>query len=125
MKSPPSSPIASKSTAGTRAGAILHAPGPHRGRKHARYPEINMMATARLHGMSKSQLSRLLNGENVPSIRSVEVLAKILGKTHDEIMQMYREPMSKSNQKAKEQIVNAESIFPGRGESTGAKRKRG
>ena len=60
------------------------------GPRHARFPEINVSATARLHNMSKSQLSRLLNGENCPSMKSLWLLSSILGKPVEEVAVLYR-----------------------------------
>ena len=79
--------IASKST--TTVKVFFHQPG-DRGPRHARFPEINVSMTARAHGMSKSQLSRLLHGENCPSMKSLWLLSAILGKPVEEVAVMYR-----------------------------------
>ena len=61
-------------------------PGP----KHARWPEINVAATARMHGLSKSQLARLLNGDcRQLSVKRLELLAEVLGKSRDEVWDLY------------------------------------
>ena len=71
------------------------------GPRHARFPDINVSATARLHSMSKSQLSRLLNGENCPSMKSLWLLSAILGKPVEEVAILYR--VKKQKQKLKPQ----------------------
>ena len=71
------------------ANAVYRTPGDP-GPKHARCPEINIAATARLHGLSKSQLGRLLNGEcRQLSVQRLELLAEILGKSRDECWDLY------------------------------------
>ena len=94
-------PLASKST--TRATVVLHEPG-DRGPRHARYPEINVSATARIHNISTSQLSRLLNGDNCPSIKSLWLLSAILGKTVEEVAEMYKTKRVKKPKPTKEEL---------------------
>lgn len=79
--------IASKSTAG-RSLTVYRRPG-DRGPCHTRFPAINVSATAEAYGISKSQLARLLNGQNQPSMRSLQLLAGILGKTVEEVVEIY------------------------------------
>ena len=62
---------------------IYHHPGSP-GPRHKRYPQINVAATARLHGISKHQLGKLLTGKARPSIKSLRILASVLGKSLDE-----------------------------------------
>jgi hypothetical protein len=61
-----------------------------RGPRHARFPEINVSATGRLHGISTAQLSRLLNGENSPSLKSLFLLSAILKLPVEEVAEMYK-----------------------------------
>jgi helix-turn-helix protein len=67
---------------------VYHEPGDC-GPRSKRYPEINIALTAAAHGMSKSQLSRLLNGQNRPSMKSLRVLVAVLGKSLEEVMEIY------------------------------------
>ena len=79
--------IASKSTTAVRV--FLHQPG-DRGPRHSRFPDINVSMTAKAHGMSKSQLSRLLHGENSPSMKSLWLLSALLGKPVEEVAELYK-----------------------------------
>ena len=92
-------PIASKST--TKVLVLYHEPG-DRGPRHARYPEINVSATARIHNISTSQLSRLLNGDNCPSIKSLWLLSAILGKPVEEVAEMYKTKRVRATKPTKE-----------------------
>ena len=49
-----------------------------------------MSLTARSYGMSGSQLSRLLNGENCPSMNSLRILSEILHIPVEKVMSMYQ-----------------------------------
>ncbi len=79
---------------------VYHEPG-DRGPRHARFPEINVSATGRLHGMSKSQLSRLLNGANRPGMDSLRTLSAILRLPVEQVMEMYKDSGSKPKPKQK------------------------
>jgi transcriptional regulator with XRE-family HTH domain len=114
---------ASKSTSvSTSRKTIYHQPG-DRGPRHARFPEINVSATADNHGMSKSQLSRLLNGDNRPSMKSIGILSEILGKTAAEVIGMFQDEKLKphkpkltaterAEEKKEKAEIHAQSIVP-------------
>ena len=93
------SPFASKSTT-KKPVVVLHEVG-DRGPRHGRFPDINITATARAHRMSKSQLSRLLNGENCPSMKSLFLLSAILQKPVEEVAELYKKKRVKKAKKAK------------------------
>jgi hypothetical protein len=86
---------------------VYHQPG-DRGPRHARFPEINVSATGRLHGMSKSQLSRLLNGENRPGMDSLRTLSAILRLPVEQVMEMYKDSGSKPRPKPKRNVDAAQ-----------------
>ncbi len=104
--SPPAVPAAAAVTApslvtvpaGRSSGAVYRQPS-DRGPRHGRYPELNITETAARYGMSKSQLSRLLNGDNRPGITNLRILAQILDKPVEEVMRMYEQKSKRTKRK--------------------------
>lgn len=92
--------IASKSTPGSTSPHTVYRQAGDRGPRHKRFPEINVALTAKACGISKSQLSRLLNGQNKPGLESLKIVAGILGKTVEETVAVY-DAMGEGKQKTK------------------------
>jgi len=69
--------------------AVVYHTGPHRGPVHPVYGDINIGATAALHGMSTSHLAKILSGKRRPSLALMPAVCTILGKPAAEVMAMY------------------------------------
>lgn len=100
----------------TLSGYIRHGPG-DRGRRHPAYPDIHITRTAAMYGISTSHLHRMLDGlagtnphgrpAGNPSLRVIETLAAIFGRSVQEIAQVYQERRKpKEKEKGKSNAKN-------------------
>jgi plasmid maintenance system antidote protein VapI len=58
--------------------AIVHTPSENRGRRSLRFPHLNITATARELGITKTHLSKVLSGQSRPSIKLALQLTGVL-----------------------------------------------
>lgn len=70
-----------------------------RGERSDVLPRLNRSALAREIGISRSQLSRILNGKIEPPIKTLRCMAAAMSATLDEVDQFLKSLRTKSNQR--------------------------
>ena len=73
--------------------AVLHS-GDTRGRRSRDFPDLNITATARRLGVTKSHLAKVLAGQNRPSIDLAMKIAEALGKDLNYVVGLYKSKRS-------------------------------
>lgn len=69
-------------------GAVQHSDT--RGRRSTTYPDLNIGATARLLGVTKGHLAKVLAGENRPSIKLALKISVALGISLTDVIALYK-----------------------------------
>jgi DNA-binding XRE family transcriptional regulator len=65
--------------------------GPGRGRRSARWPDLNMSKAARAIGTWQSSLTRIMNGQTRPSLTMADRIAKYFGWTIEMVSQIWND----------------------------------
>jgi transcriptional regulator with XRE-family HTH domain len=79
-----------------------------RGRKPARYADLNYQAIGAALGLSPTYVGRILNGHNKPSMAVAERLAALMGWTLDQVAAL-KSPAPAKKPKSDPEVPNAKS----------------